>query len=62
MNPRTPLEHILEHERTRSNDVWLTQPIGSGGVRDFTFAQAIEGRYGGRVDDGDRSADHVIWA
>jgi long-chain acyl-CoA synthetase len=37
----TQLDFVYEHETKRPNDVWLTQPVGGGAVRDFTFREAL---------------------
>ncbi|HSW13467.1 MAG TPA: AMP-binding protein, partial [Solimonas sp.] len=36
-----PLQRIWRWERERANQVFLTQPIGGGAVRDYTWAQAV---------------------
>jgi long-chain acyl-CoA synthetase len=41
MSPRTHLDFVYEHEKTRSRDIWLTQPMGNGVVRDFTWGEAM---------------------
>lgn len=38
---KTHLETVLEHEAKRGGEVWLTQPMGKGEVRDLTFSQAV---------------------
>lgn len=39
---KTQLDFIYEHEKTRPADVWLTQPMGGGKVRELTFAQVVD--------------------
>lgn len=36
------LDHVYEHERRRSQEVLLTQPVGGGKVVDFTWAQTMD--------------------
>ncbi|MEO7548116.1 MAG: AMP-binding protein [Ramlibacter sp.] len=36
------LEHVYEHEAQQPDQVLFTQPIGSGVVRDITWAQALD--------------------
>ncbi len=48
----TQLDCLYELERTRPNDVWLTQPMGGGEVRELTFAQA--------ADEVRRMAAHLV--
>jgi hypothetical protein len=38
---KTQLDFAYEHEVTRAGDVWLTQPMGQGVVRDLTWGEAI---------------------
>ena len=42
MDDTTQLDWVYQHERSRPDDVWLTQPLGGGVLRDFTFAQALD--------------------
>jgi long-chain acyl-CoA synthetase len=37
----TQLDFVYGHEKTRPNDIWLTQPMGNGAVRDFTWVEAL---------------------
>src|SRR5574340_1497717 len=39
--PRRILDHVLDHEANRRDQVYLTQPIGDGKVVDYTWGQAI---------------------
>lgn len=39
---KTQLDFVYEHEKTRPNDVWLTQPMGDGTVRDITWREAVD--------------------
>jgi long-chain acyl-CoA synthetase len=36
------LDHILEHERQRADQVFLTQPVGGGEVIDYTWAEVMD--------------------
>src|SRR6478735_9200562 len=38
---KTQLDYIQDHEATRPNDLWLTQPIGRGQVQTWTFGSAV---------------------
>ena len=38
---KTLLQHVYEHERNFGDRIWLTQPMGDGGLRTFTWKQAI---------------------
>lgn len=38
---RTLLDFVYEHETKLANHVYLTQPIGGGQVRDYTWAQVM---------------------
>jgi long-subunit acyl-CoA synthetase (AMP-forming) len=38
---KTQLNRLYEHEKNRADEVWLTQPMGGGKVRDITFAEAM---------------------
>jgi long-subunit acyl-CoA synthetase (AMP-forming) len=38
----TPLDYIYAHEKKIPDAVWLTQPMGDGTVRDFTWKQALD--------------------
>ena len=42
MDDATQLDWVYQHERSRPDDVWLTQPLGGGVLRDFTFARALD--------------------
>lgn len=39
---KTQLDYLYQHERTRADEVWLTQPMGGGELRELTFAQAMD--------------------
>ena len=39
---KTHLDFVYEHEAQRGDTVWLTQPMGGGVVRDFTWREAID--------------------
>lgn len=41
MDDRTQLDWVYAHERDRPDAIWLTQPMGGGATRDFTFAEAM---------------------
>lgn len=36
------LDYVYEHEAAHPDRVWLTQPLGGGAVRDYTWAQALD--------------------
>jgi len=36
-----PLQRLWHWERERANQIYMTQPLGNGQVRDFTWAQAM---------------------
>jgi len=36
------LDYVYEHETARSSQVFLTQPIGNGQVKDYTWAQTMD--------------------
>ena len=38
---KTQLDYLYEHEKTRARDIWLTQPMGGGVVKDLTWAEAM---------------------
>jgi long-chain acyl-CoA synthetase len=38
---KTQLDYVYEHEQSRPGEIWLTQPIGGGAVRDFTWREAM---------------------
>lgn len=38
----TQLDAVYHHERESPDRVWLTQPMGGGRVRDFTWKQALD--------------------
>jgi len=38
---QTHLDYCYKHEKERPNEIWLTQPMGGGVVRDFTWAEAM---------------------
>ncbi|MFO0570485.1 MAG: AMP-binding protein [Polyangiaceae bacterium] len=37
----TQLDYAQKWEKDRGSEVWLTQPLGGGKLRDFTFAEAM---------------------
>jgi long-subunit acyl-CoA synthetase (AMP-forming) len=37
-----PLERVYHWERERGQEIYLTQPLGGGRVRDYTWAQAVD--------------------
>ncbi len=39
---RLILDYVFDHEVAQANRVWLTQPIGSDAVRDYTWTQALD--------------------
>lgn len=41
MDDATQLDWVYGHERDRAKSIWLTQPMGAGVMRDFTFAEAM---------------------
>jgi long-chain acyl-CoA synthetase len=41
MDDATQLDWLYAHEHKRANMVWLSQPMGGGVVRDFTFADGM---------------------
>ena len=45
------LEHAYHWERTTPNDVWLTQPVGDGEIKTYTWAQVL--------DEARRMAAHI---
>ena len=42
MDETTHLDWLYQHERTRPDVTWLTQPLGGESVRDFTFREALD--------------------
>src|SRR5579883_3558860 len=38
---QTVLDRVLEHERTRGAQVFLTQPVGGGAVVDYTWRETV---------------------
>jgi long-chain acyl-CoA synthetase len=38
---KTQLDFAYEHEKTRPNEIWLSQPIGAGAVKEFTWTEAM---------------------
>ena len=36
------LEHLYDHETAWRDRVWLTQPIGGGAVKDYTWGQCLD--------------------
>src|SRR5258705_14001297 len=41
MNDATQLDWLYAHERDRADTIWLSQPMGTGVMRDFTFAEGM---------------------
>lgn len=41
MSNRTLLDYVYEHETKLANRVYLTQPLGGGQVRDYTWSQVM---------------------
>ncbi len=39
---KTQLDHVYEHEKTKGDSVWLTQPMGKGEVVELTWKQALD--------------------
>ncbi len=39
---KTQLDFIQDHEAQRPNDLWLTQPMGGGQVKTYTFGTALD--------------------
>lgn len=39
---KTQLDRLYEHEKNRGDEVWLSQPMGGGKVRDITFEEAMD--------------------
>lgn len=39
---KTLLDFVQDHEANRPNALWMTQPLGAGAVKTFTFAQAFD--------------------
>ena len=37
-----PLQRVYRWEKERANEVYLTQPVGSNEVRDYTWAQTMD--------------------
>ncbi len=52
MTDNLQLDQIYEFEEQRPDDVWLTQPMGAGKVRELTFREAI--------DEARRMAAHLL--
>lgn len=48
---KTQLDSIYEHEKNLAQRIWLTQPMGGGTLRDFTWQQAM--------DEARRMASHL---
>lgn len=38
---KTLLDSVYEHERAQGDRIWLTQPMGGGVVREFTWREAV---------------------
>src|SRR5687768_3573475 len=39
---KTQLEAVYGFEKDRKDDIWLTQPMSDGSVKDLTFGQAMD--------------------
>ena len=39
---QTQLDYVYAHEKNSPNDIWLTQPMGNGEVRNFTWKEALD--------------------
>ena len=39
---KTLLQHVYEHERDLADRTWLTQPVGDGAIREFTWKDALD--------------------
>jgi long-subunit acyl-CoA synthetase (AMP-forming) len=39
---KTQLDFIQDHEAARAGDLWLTQPVGGGQVKTYTFGAALD--------------------
>ena len=42
MSPATQLEALYSFEKSAKDDVWLTQPMADGSIKDLTFGQAMD--------------------
>ena len=42
MPPQTQLDRVLSFAATRPDDIWLTQPMGDGALRELSFAAAVD--------------------
>jgi long-subunit acyl-CoA synthetase (AMP-forming) len=38
---QTQLDFVYQHERTRGGEVWMSQPLGGGAMRDYTWSQGL---------------------
>jgi len=36
------LDHVLDHEASQPERIFLTQPLGGGAVADYTWAQVLD--------------------
>ena len=41
MSTKQMLDYVYENESKHANKLWLTQPIGGGQVKEYTWAQAV---------------------
>jgi len=39
---KTQLDYVYEHETARPRDIWLTQPMGGGAVKEYAWAEAMD--------------------
>ena len=42
MTLKTQLDYVQKWERERPNDIWFTQPLGKGEIRDLSFKEALD--------------------
>src|SRR5512139_3747179 len=42
MTGKTQLDHLYEFEEKFADRVWLTQPLGGGRLKEYTFTQALD--------------------
>ena len=40
--PRLILDHVYDHEAAHPDQVFLTQPLGSGQVAEYTWVQVLD--------------------
>ena len=39
---KTQLDYVYEHETARPRDIWLTQPMGGGAVKEYAWGEAMD--------------------